>query len=116
MSIGENLKRVREEKGITQAELAERAAISVYTISRIEVDATRYPRRETLAVLAKELGVPVEQLTGGNGEPVRPSTGRTSRVAVSRMTIGPWQISISADGKELSVLSRGTILSVRQGT
>lgn len=36
MSLGENIKRIRKEKGMTQKELAERAGVTVITVQRYE--------------------------------------------------------------------------------
>ncbi len=56
-----NLRAVRERKGLTREQVAERAGISLWTIRAIEVrDAV--PKATTLRALAKALGVPVEKL------------------------------------------------------
>jgi transcriptional regulator with XRE-family HTH domain len=54
--LGERLKRLREEQALTQAELAERAGVSISTVSRLEQ--TSLPvRAGTVRRLARALGV-----------------------------------------------------------
>ncbi len=54
-SLGMLLRRARRDAGLTQAELAARAGISVDTISLLERELTRAPQHETLALLAEAL-------------------------------------------------------------
>ncbi|HEY7123581.1 MAG TPA: helix-turn-helix domain-containing protein [Ktedonobacterales bacterium] len=61
-SFGVLLRRARRDAGLTQAELAARARISVDTISLLERELTRAPQHETLALLAEALRLaPAEQ-------------------------------------------------------
>lgn len=62
--IGKVLKRLREQKGLSQLELAKRAAVAQAYISEMEAGAKKNPGIETLRKLAKALGVPVAELLG----------------------------------------------------
>jgi transcriptional regulator with XRE-family HTH domain len=54
--LGLELRRIREERGLTVEELAERSGISVTTIRAVE-RGTREARGDTVAKLAKPLGL-----------------------------------------------------------
>ncbi len=56
-SFGVLLRRYRKMAGLTQEELAERALLSVFTISALERGANQSPRPDTLALLADALGL-----------------------------------------------------------
>ena len=58
------LKRLREQKGLSQLELAKRADVAQAYISEMEAGAKKNPGIETLRKLAKALGVPVTELLG----------------------------------------------------
>ena len=62
MDVANNIRRRREKLGKTIQEVADNAGISRETLSRIEHG--RSPRIETLDLLAKALGVDVNQLIG----------------------------------------------------
>ncbi len=55
-AIGEAIKRLREERGLSQSELAKRSRLTQATISRIE-SGSRRGDIETLALLAAGLGL-----------------------------------------------------------
>jgi predicted ATPase/class 3 adenylate cyclase len=55
--FGERLRRARQAAGLTQAELAERAGLSVRGINDLERGARQHPRRDTVALLAQALGL-----------------------------------------------------------
>ena len=60
-SVGENIRKAREAKGLLQRELAKNAGVPVRTIGRIErgeVDA----RLSTLARIADAMGLELEKL------------------------------------------------------
>lgn len=61
MSFGENLKKMREKKGLTQEELAESMGVNKATICKYE-KGVREPTLSATAVLAKELGCTVDSL------------------------------------------------------
>lgn len=66
MRFCERLKNFREEKGLTQARLAELADISSRMIQKYECGASR-PRFDAAEKLASALGVPVSELLGEGG-------------------------------------------------
>jgi transcriptional regulator with XRE-family HTH domain len=61
MKIGENLRKLRERKLMTQAELGDAADVSRDQVSRIERNEVD-PRFSTIRKLAKALGVEPEEL------------------------------------------------------
>ncbi len=58
------LKRLREQKDLSQLELAKRADVAQAYISEMEAGAKKNPGVETLRKLAKALGVDVRELLG----------------------------------------------------
>ena len=62
VKIGKNLKRVREDRLLTQAELAEAAGIAQSSLVRIENDQVE-PRFSTIRKLAQALDVDHRELT-----------------------------------------------------
>ena len=69
-SFGKRLKKVREQKGWSQTELADRAGLTPAAISQIEAD-DRQPSFKTLSSLAGALGISVGYLLGE--EPALPT-------------------------------------------
>lgn len=65
-SIGARLRRLRQEQGFTQVQLARRAGVNQGYLSSIE-KGDRTPRRDTLRAIAVALGVP-EAVLVGRGE------------------------------------------------
>jgi transcriptional regulator with XRE-family HTH domain len=64
--IGDNLKRLRTLRALTQTELAEKALITPATVVRIERNQTE-PHMSTIRKLAEALGVdPAELVKGEN--------------------------------------------------
>jgi transcriptional regulator with XRE-family HTH domain len=63
--LGKNIKLLRSRKGLTQANLAEKADISVIFLSSIE-RGTKYPKADIVARIAKVLDVEVFELFKGN--------------------------------------------------
>ncbi len=61
-SIGERIRGLRKEHGLTQAELGERAGLHQVQIAQLEADRYRSPRLETLRAVAKALGVSLTDL------------------------------------------------------
>ena len=66
VKIGKNLKRLREDKLLTQAELAERAGVALSSLVRIENDQVD-PRFSSIRKLAAGLDVPPRELTKREG-------------------------------------------------
>jgi len=60
--IAQNIKKYRKKKGISQDKLSKLAGITYNTIIKIESGATSNPRVDTLRLIAKGLGVSVDDL------------------------------------------------------
>lgn len=69
MTIGNNIKRIREEKGMTQKELADKCNIIYQTIGKYERNLLN-PKYETLEKIAKALEVSSFDLIDGYKVPV----------------------------------------------
>ena len=61
-TISKNIRKFREQKGISQDRLSKLADISLNTIAKLELDETQNPTIETLQKIAKALDVKVEDL------------------------------------------------------
>lgn len=61
-TISKNIRKLREQKGISQDRLSKLADISLNTIAKLELDDTQNPTIETLQKIAKALDVKVENL------------------------------------------------------
>ena len=61
--VGQRIKRLREDRGLSQRQLAEMTDLNNATIARIE-GGGRMPTRRTLRDLARALGVSVSELAG----------------------------------------------------
>lgn len=67
ISIGNNIKKLRNQKGLTQKELAEKCNLSRSYLADLERD--RYnPSLESLKLIANSLGVSLSFLLEGNSE------------------------------------------------
>lgn len=64
MSVGENIKKIREEKGMTQKELAEKCGIIYQTIGKYERGLLN-PKMETLVKIANAMDVYASDLLKG---------------------------------------------------
>ena len=62
-TMGQRIKRLRQERGMTQPQLSAATGISIEHLSRIENDRHR-PQPRTLRDLANGLGVSEKDLTG----------------------------------------------------
>ena len=60
--IGQNVKRLRVAAGLTQMGLATSAGLNLSIVAQIEQGANADPRGSTLMVLARALGVTVDEL------------------------------------------------------
>ena len=58
------IQRLRESKGMTQRDLAEKARVTAGYIAQLEMGTKKNPSLEVLQRLAKALGVPVTELLG----------------------------------------------------
>lgn len=61
MNIGQTIRDIRKEKGITQLELSERCGLLQGYISRVE-KGRRVPMLTNLVVIAKALGMPLSKV------------------------------------------------------
>lgn len=59
--LGQNIKRIREDKHLTQAKLAESADVSISTVARLEIG-EGFLTFKTIEKLAVGLGVDIEEL------------------------------------------------------
>ena len=66
MSLGRNLKELRQQQSLNQKDLSDRSGISQATISRIETGRVQ-PRSSALKSLAETLGVSTDYLMNENG-------------------------------------------------
>lgn len=64
MTLAKNLKRLREEKGLSQAELAKAVNLSQPMIAQYETE-IRVPSAPTALAIAKALGTTFEKLMEG---------------------------------------------------
>lgn len=65
MHIGDNIRVLRDEMGISQKELEQRSGVSKTQISRLEAGKQNNPQIETVVALSTALGVSVEKLIFG---------------------------------------------------
>ena len=61
-TIGKNIKRYRQDKGLSQDKLSKLADLSLNTVVKIELDESPNPTIETIQRIAKALDVSVENL------------------------------------------------------
>lgn len=65
MNVGENLKRIRKDKGLTQEKLSELTKISITSIQRYELG-KRQPTIQAVNKFAEALGVSINELFNSN--------------------------------------------------
>ena len=61
-TIGENIKKARARLGLTQDDLAKKADAKYTTLTRVESGVVNKPSVQTMAKIAKALGVSIEDL------------------------------------------------------
>ena len=61
-TIGKNIKRYRQDKGLSQDKLSKLADLSLNTVVKIELDESPNPTIETIQKIAKALDVSVDDL------------------------------------------------------
>jgi len=61
-TIGENVKTVRNKLGLTQDDLVRKSGVKHITLTKIESNVVVKPSVQTVAKIAKALGVPMEDL------------------------------------------------------
>lgn len=64
--IGEKIRRLRKERGLTQSDLADRSGISFRAIQNLE-SGNRTPRADTIEMISQALGVPPGELLSSVG-------------------------------------------------
>ena len=62
MTIGENIKRVRNKLGLTQDDLVRKSGVKHTTLTKIESNVVVKPSVQTVAKIAKALGIQMEEL------------------------------------------------------
>ena len=60
--IGDNVKKFRKKKGLTQDNLARRADIPYTTLTKLESNVVKKPSVQTVAKIAKALNTSIEEL------------------------------------------------------
>ena len=60
--ISENIRKLRAKLGLTQDDLAKKADIKYTTLMKVESSAVNKPSVQTMAKIAKALGVSIEDL------------------------------------------------------
>jgi transcriptional regulator with XRE-family HTH domain len=78
-TFGQILKRLREEKELTQLALAESSGLSRVEIARLETD-RRAPSWETVKVLCRALGVGCDEFMAPAADEKKVKGGRRSKV------------------------------------
>lgn len=60
--IRKNIKKIRQQKGLSQEKLARRADISLNTLTKIESGFTKYPSIQTIHKIAEALEVSLDRI------------------------------------------------------
>ena len=60
--IGNNIKKFRKEKGLTQDSLARKAGIPYTTLAKLESNVVKKPSVQIAAKIARALGISIEKL------------------------------------------------------
>lgn len=60
--IGDNIKKIRKKKGLTQDKLARKADITYTTLTKLEENVVKKPSVQTVAKIAKALDINIEEL------------------------------------------------------
>ncbi len=61
-SIGQNIKKLRKKKSISQDKLSKLADISLNTVVKLELDQSPNPTLDTLKKIAKALDITIDDL------------------------------------------------------
>jgi DNA-binding XRE family transcriptional regulator len=61
-TISENIKKIRANLGLTQDNLAKKADVKYTTLTKVESGVVNKPSVQTMAKIAKALGVSIEDL------------------------------------------------------
>lgn len=82
--LGARIARLREERGISQQQLADAAGINRAQIQAMESGRTANPGVQTLIPLARALGVTLDELAGISGQPPGPDLIAALRLLIER--------------------------------
>ena len=63
--LGENIKKIRKKKNLTQDKLARLADIPYTSITKIETGVIKNPSIQTAAKIARALGISLDELING---------------------------------------------------
>lgn len=74
MNIGETIKNIRKDQGLTQKELAEKTGLALITIQQYERN-VREPKLESIKKIAEALGVTMGDLIGDDFDKYKRSMG-----------------------------------------
>ena len=89
MTIGERIKKIRKEAGLTLDKFGERIGLKKASLSQIE-NGRNGASDQTIKMIAREFGVSEEWLRTGDGEPkVVTASGAAAEIA-GRLGLGPW--------------------------
>lgn len=105
MSLGKRIKQLRENRGMRQQEVAERAGLSVGFLSELENDHRPSASARVLLKLATALGTTIDYLTTGRVEPV---------VANPEPVTIPPELRIAAERANLSFKATATLAEAYQ--
>ncbi|OIP80648.1 MAG: hypothetical protein COT39_04235 [Parcubacteria group bacterium CG08_land_8_20_14_0_20_48_21] len=61
-TIGENIKKARNKLGLTQDDLVKKSGVKHTTLTKVESGVVNKPSIQTMANIAKALGVSIEDL------------------------------------------------------
>lgn len=61
-TVSGNIRKLRQEKGISQDRLSKMADLALNTVVKIETEESSNPTVETLEKIAKALGIPMKEL------------------------------------------------------
>lgn len=114
MAIGENIKRIRKEKGLTQKALGERCNISEGNIRKYESNRQK-PKIETIQRIANALGVSEYELQGISTKEIVSSLSTTATFFSYLQSIGyevqespynnDWVIHVTNTGEDITLSS-----------
>ena len=81
--FGKRLAKLRESRGWSQQELAERSGVPYTAIYKVERGVHKEPRVSVAAKLARTLGVPLDVLANTYGEVIRDDDSERLAAAVA---------------------------------
>ena len=65
MNLGEKLKAMRHDRGMTQLQVAIKGGLTPVAIARIESGVTENPHIKTVSSIARAFGMPISDLLAG---------------------------------------------------